>query len=163
MVQQNVAKLQDLEKLAWILGAVDHWREIFSLPRTPREKLVYSQVIESLRRRLGEALYLRAWQEGQSIHVGKVIEDAIELLERGYQSDSRKEQAPEEDQITIALSKRERQIIELVAEGLSNQHIGERLFITERTVRFHITSILNKLGAENRTQAVAIANRLGIL
>jgi len=50
-----------------------------------------------------------------------------------------------------------------VAEGLSNQEIAGRLFITERTVRFHITSIFNKLGADNRTQAVAIANRLGML
>jgi DNA-binding CsgD family transcriptional regulator len=54
-------------------------------------------------------------------------------------------------------------VIGLVAEGLTNQEIGERLFITERTVRFHVTSIFNKLGTDNRAQAVAIANRIGIL
>jgi DNA-binding CsgD family transcriptional regulator len=54
-------------------------------------------------------------------------------------------------------------VIGLVAEGLSNQQIGERLFITERTVRFHITSIFNKLRADSRAQAVAIASRLGML
>jgi DNA-binding NarL/FixJ family response regulator len=54
-------------------------------------------------------------------------------------------------------------VIGLVAEGLSNQEIAGRLFITERTVRFHVTSIFNKLEADNRAQAVAIANRLGML
>jgi DNA-binding NarL/FixJ family response regulator len=39
-------------------------------------------------------------------------------------------------------------------EGLSNQEIGERLSITERTVRFYVTSIFDKLGADNRAQAV---------
>lgn len=62
----------------------------------------------------------------------------------------------------IPLSEREQQVLKLVAEGLASHEIAKRLFITERTVRFHITSILNKLGANNRAQAVAIANRLGL-
>ncbi len=48
-------------------------------------------------------------------------------------------------------------------EGLSNQEIAERLVITERTARFHLTSIFNKLGADNRAQAVAVASQRGLL
>jgi DNA-binding NarL/FixJ family response regulator len=55
------------------------------------------------------------------------------------------------------LTGREREVLRLVAEGRSNKQIGARLRITERTVKFHVTSILAKLGADNRAQAVAIA------
>ena len=55
------------------------------------------------------------------------------------------------------LSARERQVLKLVARGRSNKQIAGELMITERTVKFHMTSILNKLGADNRAQAIAIA------
>lgn len=61
------------------------------------------------------------------------------------------------------LSHREREVLRLVAGGRSNKQIAHELSITERTVKFHVTSILNKLGAENRAQAVAVAARRGLL
>jgi DNA-binding NarL/FixJ family response regulator len=51
----------------------------------------------------------------------------------------------------------------LLAEGLSNRAAGERLGITERTVKFHVGEILARLGASNRAQAVAIAKARGIV
>jgi DNA-binding NarL/FixJ family response regulator len=61
------------------------------------------------------------------------------------------------------LSPRELTVLRLVAAGLSNRAIAESLAITERTVKFHVTAVLNKLGADNRAQAVALAGRRGIL
>jgi two-component system NarL family response regulator len=61
------------------------------------------------------------------------------------------------------LSAREGAVLRLVAAGLSNRQIAEALSISERTVKFHVTAIFNKLGAENRAQAVAIAGRRGLL
>ena len=61
------------------------------------------------------------------------------------------------------LSARERGVLRLVAAGLSNRQIGETLSISERTVKFHVTAIFNKLGADNRAQAVAIAAERGLL
>ena len=55
------------------------------------------------------------------------------------------------------LSEREREVLRLVASGHSNKQIAAKLRISERTAKFHVTAILNKLGAENRAQAVAIA------
>ncbi|HEV8659415.1 MAG TPA: response regulator transcription factor [Thermoanaerobaculia bacterium] len=55
------------------------------------------------------------------------------------------------------LSEREREVLRLVSAGNSNKEIAKKLRITERTAKFHVTSIFNKLGAENRAQAVAIA------
>jgi predicted ATPase/DNA-binding CsgD family transcriptional regulator len=153
----------DLEKLARVLGAVDHWREILSLRRTPREKSAYLRIIESLQRRLGDETYSHAWHEGRSLPVETVIQLANELLEVSYQPVPGDRRLPDVEGIPMALTSRERQVIDLVAQGLTNQEIGARLFITERTVRFHVTSIFNKLGADNRAQAVAIATRLGML
>jgi DNA-binding NarL/FixJ family response regulator len=62
-----------------------------------------------------------------------------------------------------ALSAREREVLQLVADGLANKQIARSLGISERTVKFHVTSILNKLGAENRAHAVAIAAQRGLL
>jgi DNA-binding NarL/FixJ family response regulator len=60
------------------------------------------------------------------------------------------------------LTKREIEILRAVAQGLSNQEIGERLWVTEQTVKFHLTNIYRKLGVENRTEAARYAyeNRL---
>jgi two-component system response regulator DegU len=51
------------------------------------------------------------------------------------------------------LTKREREILDLVAEGLPNAEIGRRLWITEQTVKFHLSNVYRKLGVSNRTQA----------
>ena len=59
------------------------------------------------------------------------------------------------DKPSIALSKREREVAALVAEGLTNREIAERLFIAERTAEYHVEQIRNKLGFRSRTQIAA--------
>jgi DNA-binding NarL/FixJ family response regulator len=61
------------------------------------------------------------------------------------------------------LTPREREVIRLVSDGLSNKQIAGRLAITERTAKFHVRQIMGKLGAENRAQAVALATRRRLL
>lgn len=61
------------------------------------------------------------------------------------------------------LTERERAVLRLVAAGLSNKQIARSLAISERTVKFHVTSIFRKLDAENRAQAVARAVERGVL
>ena len=61
------------------------------------------------------------------------------------------------------LSAREAEVLGLVAEGLLGKEVAARLFITERTVRYHLTSVFGKLGADNRTQAVRLAEKRGLL
>jgi DNA-binding NarL/FixJ family response regulator len=61
------------------------------------------------------------------------------------------------------LTSREIEVLSQIAEGNRNRDIGEKLFITEETVKVHIKNIMGKLGASDRTQAVAIAIRRGII
>ena len=62
-----------------------------------------------------------------------------------------------------ALTKREREVLRFVADGLSNKQIARRMGIAERTVKFHLNSVMTKLGADNRAQAVAVAARRRLL
>jgi two-component system, NarL family, nitrate/nitrite response regulator NarL len=61
------------------------------------------------------------------------------------------------------LTPRELEVLQLLAEGLPNKTIADRLHISEHTVKFHVNAILGKLGAQSRTEAVVRATRLGLL
>lgn len=61
------------------------------------------------------------------------------------------------------LTPREQEVLELLAEGLPNKAIAARLGISDQTVKFHVASISSKLGATNRTEAVRLALRRGLL
>jgi DNA-binding NarL/FixJ family response regulator len=61
------------------------------------------------------------------------------------------------------LTRRELEVVRLVAEGHSNKEIAYELDISDHTVKFHVNSILRKLGARSRTEAATIASRLGLL
>ena len=68
-----------------------------------------------------------------------------------------------DDAIPEPLTPREIQVLELLAEGLANKAIAERLGISDQTVKFHVASIYGKLGAANRTDAVRRAVRRGLI
>jgi DNA-binding NarL/FixJ family response regulator len=59
-----------------------------------------------------------------------------------------------------ALTEQERAVLELIAEGLTNRQIGERLFLAEKTVKNYVSHLLSKLGLEHRTQAAILATKL---
>ena len=63
----------------------------------------------------------------------------------------------------LSFSRRERQVLELLACGKTNRAIGKDLYISESTVKFHMHAILDKLDARNRTQAVSIAAQHGLI
>jgi DNA-binding NarL/FixJ family response regulator len=71
--------------------------------------------------------------------------------------------AVREPRATDMLTPREREVLDLIALGLPGKQIARSLNISERTVKFHTASIIHRLGAENRAQAVAVAAQRGLL
>jgi two-component system, NarL family, response regulator DevR len=67
---------------------------------------------------------------------------------------------PEEDHARPALTLRESQVLQLIADGLTNRQIGERLSLAEKTVKNYVSGLLAKLGMERRTQAAVYGSRL---
>ena len=67
---------------------------------------------------------------------------------------------PEAHEELSALTEQELKILALIAEGLTNRQIGERMFLAEKTVKNYVSSILSKLGLERRTQAAVLASKL---
>ncbi|GAA3043507.1 two-component system response regulator MnoR [Gordonia defluvii] len=61
------------------------------------------------------------------------------------------------------LTDREREVLRLLADGLSNAGIGQRLFISESTVKFHLRNLIRKLGVTKRTDAVYVASKRGLI
>ncbi len=66
-------------------------------------------------------------------------------------------------EIVEPLTAREREVLQMLSEGLGNKEIAMRLKISEHTVKFHVASILGKLGAASRTEAVSLALRRGLI
>jgi len=97
---------------------------------------------------------LRAVARGESLLDSKVTGLVLERIKQL----SAKDEAPEDP-----LSPRERQVLALIARGLTNRQIAEELVISEHTARNHVTSILDKLGFSRRAEAAAYAARLELL
>lgn len=95
---------------------------------------------------------IRAVHQGQSLIDPAV---AVRVIERMR---SRENDAPEG---LSALTDVESDILDLITDGLTNKQIGERLYLAEKTVKNHVTSLLAKLGVQRRTQAAVIASQLG--
>jgi two-component system, NarL family, response regulator YdfI len=67
------------------------------------------------------------------------------------------------DELAESLTRRELEVLQMLAAGLSNKEIAARLNISEHTVKFHVASILGKLGAGSRTEAVSLGIRRGLV
>ena len=95
----------------------------------------------------------------------KIAPDYVQRLLKAFsleEPEKAKAQSPERDLIE-PLSDREIEILQLIAEGLTNQEIGARLYLSLNTVKVHTRNIYGKLDVNSRTQAAARARTLGIL
>lgn len=98
----------------------------------------------------------QAIAEARAMGARPLLEAATALARRGRLESA----APHRGEL---LTDRESEVLELVAQGLTNRQIGERLFISGKTVSVHVSNLLSKLGVASRAEAVAVAHRRGLL
>jgi DNA-binding NarL/FixJ family response regulator len=70
---------------------------------------------------------------------------------------------PEAPGAHLGLTRREREVLDLLSEGLTNREIGQSLFVTEKTAGAHVSNVLAKLRVRSRLEAVNAARRLGLV
>ena len=93
----------------------------------------------------------------------RIVHGGGSLLQPIIASKLLRQVSQESDPPVETLTPRELEVLELLAQGLQNKEIAVELVISERTVKFHVSAILNKLGAGNRTESVAIAAQRGLI
>jgi non-specific serine/threonine protein kinase len=145
---------------AQLLGAINALRLGGSVPLPPHEKAEYDLTIAAVRSALGEEAFATAWAKGQAMTAEQLVEAALDS--RRHRGD-RPSFAPERPGTDRLLSRREREVLQLMADGATNKQIAAALVVAEATARYHVASLLNKLGATNRTQAVTLAQRQNLL
>ena len=109
-------------------------------------------------RHFGEQAFNRA-AEGRALTLDQVVDEALAILAAVTSAAGVPDRRPPRS----LLSDREREVLRLLADGLSNQEIAQALVVTNHTAKFHVASILNKLGASTRGQAVALAVERNLL
>jgi len=107
------------------------------------------------RARLDEAAFATAWSAGSGLTVEHVL---AEIEAGGAPPTSRSDPAER-----FGLTRRELEVLRLLPSGETYRQIGERLFVTHRTVEHHVQSLCTKLGVSGREEAVAAADRHGLL
>ena len=144
-----VGELQDEEQAARLLGGADAIRAAVGCVRFPVRQPSYEAQLSALREALGEEAVAAAWSAGASLGLDEVVAYA----ERGRGERKRPLRGWE------SLSPAELRVVQLVAEGLTNPQIGERLFISPRTVQAHLSHVFAKLAVSSRAELAAQAAR----
>jgi DNA-binding CsgD family transcriptional regulator/tetratricopeptide (TPR) repeat protein len=120
----------------------------------------HDRAIAAIRAALGNAKFDAAWAAGRKLTVTEALNPILALLFPDEPATAPPLQP--EPASTFGLSKREREVLRLLAQGQSNRAIADQLFIAEATVKVHVTSIFTKLGVDSRSAATAFAIHNGL-
>jgi DNA-binding CsgD family transcriptional regulator len=136
----------DLDAFARLHGAATAIRGALKLLQPPldRDDLIAAE--RRVRAQLGEAGYEAARAAGSTLTRDQAIDGALAVLSTPAAGHS-------------LLSRREREVLRLIARGLSNQEIADALYISIRTVKAHVTNIFTKIDVSSRSAAAAWAHR----
>jgi non-specific serine/threonine protein kinase len=140
---------------ARLLGASIRSGYQFKLP----ERTAFDRAAATSRQRLGDAEFDREHAIGRRLRHDE-LQAALDDLAAGV--DTPREQGAAPARVTTALTEREMEVLQLLAEGLTNQEIADALFVSRRTAATHVDHILTKLTVRSRTAAVAYAVRHGL-
>ncbi len=139
-----------------LLSAAEALRQIIGASIAPLERTAHEQILNTLHDRLEEHIFAPAWTEGQAMSPEQAV--AARALSMQATPLPSFEQQPVMNVLAPRflhddLTQREREVLRLVAQGLTDAQVAKRLVISHRTVNFHLTSIYRKLQVSSRSTA----------
>ena len=159
---------------ARLLAAATVKRETHGAGLVPSERRRDERTTELARAALSEAAFAAAWEVGRNLSWEAATADAVALAEALAQTSTtlpevatphpasgRPRGAGPAD--TFALTRREREVLALLCDRMTDPEIAERLYLSPRTASNHVASILSKLGVANRRDAAAVAARFALV
>ena len=144
---------------ALLWGAAETLRETIGASLPLVERVPYHQAVASSRTQLGEQAFARAWAKGRTLSPEQVLAAPgqvalpVPIQEEQPSSPTPASPPPYPDGLTA----REVEVLRVVAQGLTNEQVAERLVISPRTVDTHLTSIYSKIGVTSRAAATRYA------
>jgi predicted ATPase/DNA-binding CsgD family transcriptional regulator len=148
----------DLVMAARLLGAGEALREAIRSPQVPTESAPCQPAITAAQTHLGPEGFRRAWEEGRGWTTAEAVAVATAALREVKPSGS----PAARHSHPAGLSSRELEVVELIARGLTNRQIADRLVISERTAHAHVRNILDKLGCASRVEVATWATQNGL-
>jgi predicted ATPase/DNA-binding CsgD family transcriptional regulator len=144
-------------RAAQLWGAAEGMSETYGtqFPPAGRSLIDHEGRMAEARSHLEEAAFHAAWAEGKAMSLEQVVEYALD-----------QEAAPEptaQEDYPAGLSAREAEVLRLVATGLTNAEVADKLFLSSRTIEWYLGSIYRKLGFHSRTEAARFAVEHGLL
>jgi predicted ATPase/DNA-binding CsgD family transcriptional regulator len=155
----TVAARGDPERGCRLCGAVDAVLDVTGVNLTRAGQIGYRHALAMARNRLDEATFTAAREAGRAMLPDAIMAEVSREATVATRSGEH-QRAPSATQ--FGLTPREREVLSLVAQGLTNRQIAEGLFISHRTATTHVANILGKLGVATRTEATAWAVREGL-
>jgi len=144
---------------AHLWGAAEALREAIGTLLPPVERVPYDRAVEALRTQLGEQAFAAAWAEGRTLSLEQALatpgQVALPVPTQGERTSSPTLASP--PSYPDGLTAREVEVLRVVAQGLTNEQVAERLVISPRTVDTHLTSIYSKIGVSSRVAATRYA------
>ena len=143
-----------------LLGAADVRYKAEGVPLAEAHHAPGEPALADVRAALGESAFAAAWAAGRALALEEALDLALALL--GAVSTPPAKEAEKEPADATGLTGREREVLRLLSQGLTDRQIADALFISPRTVNYHVTNLLAKLGLTSRTAAAAYATRHGL-
>jgi predicted ATPase/DNA-binding CsgD family transcriptional regulator len=144
---------------AQLWGAAEALREVTAVPLPPADRASYEQAVRGARAQLGEPAFAAAWQEGRTMTPAQALaaQGPVTILPPTQAGSLSTPPTKTFSTYPAGLTAREVEVLRLVAQGLSDAQVAERLVISPRTVNFHLTSIYGKIGVSSRSSATRYA------
>ena len=141
-----------------LAGAANALEEDAGIWAFPPIRARHERWLEAAREGVDPQAREAAWAAGRALNLEETVAYALE-----HATAIDDPVAGAQNKSEYALAAREREVLELIAQGRSNREIAETLFVTEHTVKYHVASLFSRLDVTSRSEAVARAAALGLL